>query len=681
MNFLSRRAKPHHEAPRQKLSTIYQFRNLRTNYTRLLDSLVKAVDNNVFSFRTVGFLIRDEHHQVTELVLKSLDMAEHPQLNVHIEHFGKKNGVTSFGKGPNPDSTMLVFEVTYTYHTFDWSDLEMPMPVVGKCFLADGSKRELFPGPKFPMSHQLYGSGSEMDMGSTHDTSFGRLEFKAEFEQATWFRQEAYARIVVPGMHVARFLPLSLQFIGGKRSNKLKEPLYLTNIRVELQEFRCVPNRDFELTDIEGLVLSEKDVSLAIDPLNGKIMVPHTMYNCVIPKVGPTFFTGDFTRTYGLNVTLTISSEQIPTFKATAFIELHMAVKKFIRMSEKNVHQSLSGYLGDYGDEFSKRRFFMDDLQRIEATSDGLLSFSRLGADGFTGKFQRYAFLLHRSGEKGCVILSADRTYKSKTSQCEEDGKTTLENPAAKCQMWLKGSSESTSFERKMKPCWETRIIDSPTFGTGTSSDKPHAATCIVVDGQIIEANSSHPILLRKRTFPYPTFRFGERDIPLSFRVVLNRHKHFHQSLECTSVAIVSPGIELSEIVKVTLMVAQGFKEASTYRPVEDTTIRFEHSMITLIEGNYGDSKLSEETILVNKRNLPSIRWSDFKVAVAGNSNNRRFTLPEKFFEGKLPNHLKKFELCRERDLSRSYSLKGRLLVNFLGLTHAFEWCHHLQVT
>lgn len=63
--------------------------------------------------------------------------------------------------------------------------------------------------------------------------------------------------------------------------------------------------------------------------------------------------------------------------------------------------------------------------------------------------------------------------------------------------------------------------------------------------------------------------------------------------------------------------------------------------MITLIEEEYGDSKLSEETILVNKRNLPSIRWSDFKVAVASCSKKRSFTLPEKFFGGKLLDHLK----------------------------------------
>lgn len=114
--------------------------------------------------------------------------------------------------------------------------------------------------------------------------------------------------------------------------------------------------------------------------------------------------------------------------------------------------------------------------------------------------------------------------------------------------------------------------------------------------------------------------------------------------MKCTSVAIVSPGMELSETVKVTHMVAQGFDEASTYRPVENTTILFEHSMITLIEEEYGDSKLSEETILVNKRNLssiPSIRWSDFKVAVASCSKKGSFTLPEKFFGGKLLDHLK----------------------------------------
>ncbi|PSK39439.1 hypothetical protein C7M61_002052 [Candidozyma pseudohaemuli] len=403
----SRRAKSQVEAPRETLTTIFQIRNLGTNFSRQLDAIVEAVDKQIFSFRTLGLLIQGEHHQVTELVVKNSEMAKDPDLKILIEKARMKNGVNSFGAGPDFGNPLLVFEVLHMYHTFDWSNLEMPMPIVARCLIAVGEERQLFPGPKFPMSHQLHGFGSEMDMGTTHNIarSGRRLEFRAEFKQATWIHQEAYFRIVVPGMYVPSFLPLSLQILGERSSdNMLKERFHLTKIRVDLLEFSCVPSKYTEATDTRSMVLVEKETSMEINSLNSKIMIPPTMYDCVIPQVGPTFFIGGFTRTYGLKLTLSICNKRGPRFNVSAFIELHVAQRRYERIHEQDVHKPLWHFLGCNEDEDARDQdHFMKSLRDLESNDACLSSFSReFASDEATDKFQRYFFLMHQQGGKGC---------------------------------------------------------------------------------------------------------------------------------------------------------------------------------------------------------------------------------------------------------------------------------------
>ncbi|PVH16982.1 uncharacterized protein CXQ87_004540 [Candidozyma duobushaemuli] len=483
MRFLGRRRKPQpqpqpqlrKEAPREKLSTIYQLRNFGTNYKRQLDAVVEAVDKNVFLSRTVGLLLQGEHLQVTELAVKSLDMAEHPDRKIQIEFARLRNG--------------------------------------------------------FPMSHQLYGFGSEMKIGSIHDNvtaDGGSLELKAEFKPPSWIRQEAYSRIVLPGMHVASFLPLSLQLVDEWSSNnKLQEPLHLTKIRVELQEFRCVPHRNFESTDIQRKVLVEQEVFMAIDLLNKKTMIPHTMYDCVIPEVGPTFFTDGFLRTYGLEVTLTISNGSALNFNTSVFIELNLAQEKFERINNKGVVKSLESYLGEGGEHPTHHFHLMKDLRDVESTANGLLALSRLNADESTG----------------------------------------------------------------------------------------------------------------------------------------------------------NPGMELSEFVKCALIVAQSFEEASLHHHVEDTEIQLEQIEIKLIEAKIENGKITrEKTILLDNKDLPSIRWSDFKDTVAGSPKARAITLPQTLFKGNLPANLKPHVFCHQSMFYRGHLMDGRLLVRFSGQVYTFEWSYHLEV-
>ncbi|PVH13876.1 uncharacterized protein CXQ87_001994 [Candidozyma duobushaemuli] len=396
MKLPSQRAAPA-ESPPQKLTTIFQFRNFRRDFTRQLDDIVGALNEQVFSFRTIGLLLQGEHHQVTEFVVKTPDLADDPDSKLHVEKARTRNGVTSFGAGPNFANNMLVFEVLHTYHKFDWSNLEMPMPIVGRCALAVGEERQIFPGPKFPMSHQLYGFGSELEKGSTHyhASSGGSFKFEAHFEQVPWIRQEPYSRIVLPGMYVPSFLFLSVKVAHRRILDMLlEEPLHLTNVRVEFQEFSCVPNKYLQSTEVRSKVLVDKKISMEIFRVNRLLTLPDNFYDC-------------FIRTYGLKITVALSHKSGPSFNASAFVELNVAQEKYERIHEKDIfnprYMGTDGIETCYGTHSSLKPF-----QTSEPTDDSLSSFSRLNADEATGKFQRYCFSMHNNREKGCFLLSAD---------------------------------------------------------------------------------------------------------------------------------------------------------------------------------------------------------------------------------------------------------------------------------
>ncbi|PSK38933.1 hypothetical protein C7M61_002239 [Candidozyma pseudohaemuli] len=393
-----------------------------------------------------------------------------------------------------------------------------------------------------------------MDMGTSHNIagSGRRLVFSAEFKQASWINHEAYFRIVVPGMYVPSFLPLSLQILSKRSSDKvLKEPFHLTNIRVELVEFSCVPSKYTEATDIRSMVLIEKETSMEINSLNSKILIPSAMYGCTIPQIGPTFFIGGFTRTYGLKVTLSICSKRDARFNVSAFIELHVAQARHERIDAKDVDKLLLHFVGCNEDEDTRgQHLFMKSLQDFETN-------------------------------KKCVC-----------------------------------------------PSWETRVLDLPTFGTGTGFDKPHSATCIVVDGHVIEANSPQPFLRAKTLFPYPSYPIGEEKIPLSIRVSLDENTQFYNSREGSYIGIASPGMELNKFIQCTFIVAQGFKEASQFRQVDDVEICLEQIYITLKELKLEKGQISSKrvTLLDDRKSRFLIRWSEFQDAVAGSERARAMT-------------------------------------------------------
>lgn len=670
------------ESPPQKLTTIFQFRNFRRNFTRQLDDIVGAVNEQVFSFRAVGLLLQGEHHQVTELVVKTPDLADDPDLKLHVEKARTRNGVTSFGAGPNFANNMLVFEVLHTYHTFDWSDLEMPMPIVGRCVLAVGEERQIFPGPKFPMSHQLYGFGSELEKGSTHyhALSGGSVEFEANFEQVPWIRQEPYSRIVLPGMYVPSFLSLSVIVAHRRILNMfLEEPLHLTNVRVEFQEFSCVPNKYLQSTEVRSKVLVDKKISMEIFRANWLLTVPDTFYDCVIPKVGPTFFTEGFIRTYGLKITVALSHKSGPSFNASAFVEINVAQEKYEKIHEKDIfnprYMGTDGIETCYGKHSSLKPF-----QTSEPTDDSLSSFSRLNADEATGKFQRYCFLMHNNGEKGCFLLSADIMKGPKFADSRSEPKSDFLQSSSKLQKWL-GSPTWLPSRKCLCSGLATRRITLPTFGAGSTRFIPLTAPCLVVNGQVIEANLPRAFTQLIRSYPYPSCPLGEEGIPLSIVVSLYGRTLYHRSREETFLCA-TPGMELDKFAVCKFIVARPFKDASRYQNVEDTSIHLEHIRITLLEERYENGKKFEESTPLLDGHFPcTIRWSEFQDAVIGSPEARTRSLPPGFLDCRIPIDTKPSLFCFKKGLARWHELDCSFVVSNLGRRYTLHCRHQLYIT
>ncbi|QWU87659.1 hypothetical protein CA3LBN_001924 [Candidozyma haemuli] len=242
-----------------KLETVYTFTNFGRNYHRMVESFGRTVATGQYSARESCYKIFEDLLQVTEAQFISSSELIDPESKVHLESARLNNGVTSFGSGPDDTKRMLVFEVRQTDITFKKSQHAITMPIVGGCFCALGNSREVFPGPMFPMSHSLYGIGSEMLAASDcciSDTL--SMQLKAEFVNSSWFSQLFQHRIVLPGMALSEFLSLSLQISDLKNDDKSRAELFfISNVRVELQEFTSVSKDGLMSKDTRSITIVE----------------------------------------------------------------------------------------------------------------------------------------------------------------------------------------------------------------------------------------------------------------------------------------------------------------------------------------------------------------------------------------------------------------------------------------
>ncbi|PVH16025.1 uncharacterized protein CXQ87_003888 [Candidozyma duobushaemuli] len=293
--------------PPKKLDTVFKFYKYKRDFNQFVADLTKVMEENAVSFRVTGNNIGEKFHRVFELQLLRSDEAHDPESKSIMEDVLLRRG--------------------------------MPIPTMGSCFYVDGDELRLFPGPKFPMSHSLNWVGSERDLTSVHEiTNEASIKLKVEFKEASWFYQDAFHRVVLPGMPVSEFLSLSLEASGeSEKDDRLIEPFFVSEICLELQEFLAVRKegriyREVRRSDLlrtslfEFLPLSRDSFSLLPD-----------WFSCELPNIGPTFFTKDLTRSYGLNVSVRISHKSIPNFNVSVFIELNVAQEQSERVDSSTI--------------------------------------------------------------------------------------------------------------------------------------------------------------------------------------------------------------------------------------------------------------------------------------------------------------------------------------------------------
>ncbi|PVH13968.1 uncharacterized protein CXQ87_002090 [Candidozyma duobushaemuli] len=318
-----------------KLDTVFSFKNLGSDYQKVLAEMERLSDTNAYTFSANCYKINDEYHQVNELQLISSDLNT-PERKVHLENARLANGVTAFGSGPDPTIPKVLFEVCRTYITHDWSSHELPMPTVATCFLTSGVKKQHFPGPKFPMSHRLAGFGSEMNMESVSAIDEDMpIKLRAEFMPFPHFRQDLCHRIVLPGMCVSDFLSLDFR-ATGLVDDRLEEPFIITEVRIELQEFTSTHNHEAAFQDVRTKTLLESKPFESIMLSKRPSRISAKMYSCELPMVGPTFFANDLTRSYGLKATFKLSHDKIGKVTSTVFVELNMAQEKSERRRDED---------------------------------------------------------------------------------------------------------------------------------------------------------------------------------------------------------------------------------------------------------------------------------------------------------------------------------------------------------
>ncbi|PVH14014.1 uncharacterized protein CXQ87_002137 [Candidozyma duobushaemuli] len=651
--------------PQVKLDTVFSFKNLGSDHQKMLAEMERISEIEACSFSVNCLKINGEYHQVSELQLISSDFNS-PERKVHIENARLANGVTTFGSGPDPTIPRVLFEVCRTFITYDWSRHELPMPALATCFFTTGIRKQYIPGPKFPMSHRLRGFGSEMNMESVsaidEDMS---IKLRAEFRPVPHFRQDLCHRIVLPGMRVSDFLSLDFRATGSvELDDSFEEPFIITDIRIELQEFTSTHNHEEVFQDVRTKMLLEGKPFESIMLSKRPSRISAKMYSCELPMVGPTFFTNDLTRSYGLKATFKLSHDKIGKVTSTAFVELNMAQEKSERIRDEDYE--LSRYYEDTdlswdwpftGVPSSKR-----DTQRLLASYSQTLAY-------YKTHLKRYMLSSYSKGRNTGMlfIVRLDR------------GAPLIPNSALVSYVKSCLNYSLSIWRNQVKASVVSTVTESPVpGGDASNSGKPFASNCLMVGGQVVQSLSTCCLARFKRVPRDCVFALGGSDIPVSLCISVMESQRFSQAKEWTLATIVKPGMKLSEFMEISFTVAQSYDEASHDMPIDDMKISIEWIEMTLSEEKHSLEK--EKTILLSYKSekFPLIRWDGFKESVDGSPNARRFRLPREIIVGEIPLDVK--SSLTEDEPQRLRKLMSRVSLRSGGQTFCYQWEYRLYV-
>lgn len=631
-------------SPPPKLDTLFLFRNYGTDFYAIQSEFSKSLDKGAHRLKSLGCKISGNFHQVTEFQPLQKHDVNDLDLDIFIKNARFRNGIPSFGQSPPPDTTKVVFQVRRTFLTFDRSKYELLMPILGSCFYVCGEDLRFFPGPRFPMTHLLYGAGCEMISGSEHQlVGDARLKFNAEFKQASWFHQKAYHRIVLPRMLVSDFLSLKLQVSGLRNDKRLAELFVISEISIELQEFVSVHEQGHFFKEVKTEVLFKKapfcTVVLSKTPLD---ICP----DIALPDLGPSFFTKDLTRSYGLRISVKVSHKSLPSVSASTFMELNVAQETQERINYKALDDQEY-----YGSSSTARTLLFQDSR-----TEGYL-------EAFKKKFQitlfenRKSFLLclvqsHTNGSSSYVYGSVDGREPALAKKEE----VCFSNYVFDFIQKVKSISRLFTAQVPKPHSIRALVTERPISGGDVSNtSEPYASTCLTIGNQAVEAVDQNSRWLRATRDKVLTI--GTAKVPLSLRLVLN--DRFKLSGGFGDSVIATPGMKLSDLLKFQFILPLSFETlASGEVLVEDLKIRVRRLVVIL---NELDGHI-KTTTLTDQRGLPLVHWNNFRYPVAGNPTACAFHLPEELIEGKIPNRLE--SISQDSGYLSSFCLIVVLLVD-----------------
>lgn len=663
-----------------KLETVYTFTNFGRNYHRMVESFGRTVATGQYSARESCYKIFEDLLQVTEAQFISSSELIDPELKVHLESARLNNGVTSFGSGPDDTKRMLVFEVRQTDITFKKSQHAITMPIVGGCFCALGNLREVFPGPMFPMSHLLYGIGSEMLAASDcciSDTL--SMQLKAEFVNSSWFSQLFQHRIVLPGMALSEFLSLSLQISDLKNDDKSRAELFfISNVRVELQEFTSVSKDGLMSKDTRSITIVESKPDCRV-PIGSKFDAIPILLKSSLPQCGPTFFSDNLLRCYGLKILVVLSHQCIPQVFLSSFLELHMARRRHERFDRQDVANIWIKYPGGNTTHVPAyvMKFASDDrtLQRF-------LSFAKDRLVDLKNEFFRCLLRSYRHTESSKVFLFVleGSKYVFQREDRYDRGPLDLYRPRAfwhRLEGWQK-------LQGCREPHMEVRLLNKARSANHILLAKLEACLCLMFGDQTVQFLEILPHKKYRRTFADHSFFLGEEKLPFMTRVTEREYGHSGRFLPLEHAAVTFAGTRLSAFMKIEMISAVGFEEANRKKPMKDVWIQLEHIEIELIELRRLQRRSDyETTVLLHKDLNPLTKpfmWSKFGDRTPGNLRARSMTLPEEVFDCKIPDNVEPYLFCPMSQSTRTCILKVRILFSSMGRKFLLMWQFDLRI-
>lgn len=218
------------------------------------------------------------------------------------------------------------------------SDFEQGV-LYGEPLLKSNGKLFKFKEIKFPMTQYLYGQSCDVHEKVTWPNICPiHATLEANFILPDWFEQEEFGRVVVPLMRVSEFLGLRLFVKQPLETSHSQNKLQITRIVVELRELITYTEYDKEGIGFDPRrrvyrtnTLLDLKCKVAVRPIegsDGEYRILSSLLDCTLPDIGPTFFTNNSQRSYGIRIGVELGFQgNCPPVTLYTFLEISVAEK------------------------------------------------------------------------------------------------------------------------------------------------------------------------------------------------------------------------------------------------------------------------------------------------------------------------------------------------------------------